>query len=64
MALSKGDAASAIDHLLQAFEHGEASCRVHYALARAYRRLGKAEEAARHQRLFTDLKREEETRKR
>ena len=48
LALARDDAASAAHHFEAAARNGLDDSRLHYAAARALRRLGKTDEAARH----------------
>jgi Flp pilus assembly protein TadD len=61
LALGRDDAASAASHFEAAARNGLDDSRLHYAAARALRRLGKAEEAARHMELFRQRKQSEES---
>ena len=60
IALSHGDANAAAKHLAAAAGNGLDDSRLHYAFARTLRRLGRAEEAAKHMEMFLERKRAEE----
>jgi len=62
LALRRGQASNAVKHLEKAAELNPASAKTHFALSRAYRRLGQNEAAAKQQALYDKLK-EEETRR-
>jgi tetratricopeptide (TPR) repeat protein len=59
LALARDDAASAASHFEAAARNGLDDSRLHYSAARAFRRLGKADEAARHMDLFRQRKQAE-----
>jgi lipopolysaccharide biosynthesis regulator YciM len=61
-ALEHGDTGAALEHLRAALRNGENSSKVHFALSRAYRAAGKADESARHAALFQKQKQAESTR--
>jgi len=61
LALASNDAASAVLHFEAASRNGLDDSRLHYATARALRRLGKTEESARHMDLFRQRKQPEES---
>ena len=56
LALSKGQLAQAVTHLKAAIRLSPEDSRAHYALSRAYRRLGRIEEAERELATFQSLK--------
>lgn len=56
LALARGDAAAAVSEFVAAMGNGLDDSRVHYALARALRRTGKAEEADKQMELFRERK--------
>ncbi len=60
LAMSREDAASAMTHYSAAMRNLLDDSRVHYAAARALRRLGRVEDAERHLRLFRERKASEE----
>jgi len=60
LALRKGNAEKAVQHLEQAAKLDPEGSKVHFALFRAYRRLGRKEEAARELETFQKLKAAEE----
>ena len=60
LALARDDAASALVHFEAAARNGLDDSRLHYATARALRRLGRADEASRHADLFRKRKQAEE----
>jgi Flp pilus assembly protein TadD len=60
LALSRNDAASAAEHFAAAARNGLDDSRLHYATARALRRLGKEPEAAAHMDLFRQRKQAEQ----
>lgn len=60
IALSRGDANAAAEHLAKAAANGLDDSRLHYAFARSLRRLGRTEEAAKHMEMFLERKRAEE----
>jgi uncharacterized protein HemY len=60
LALASNDAASAALHFEAAARNGLDDSRLHYATARALRRLGKMDESARHMDLFRQRKQSEE----
>jgi Flp pilus assembly protein TadD len=59
-ALSKGDIESALHHLQRAAELDPSSSKVHYALSRAYRRLGRNEDVLKELKIFEQLKQKED----
>jgi predicted Zn-dependent protease len=59
LALSRGDASDAIEHLLTAFRNGDQSSKVHFALSRAYRAAGKMPESEKQAALFHERKQAE-----
>jgi Tfp pilus assembly protein PilF len=59
LALRRGQTALAIAHLENAVRISPESARVHFALARGYRRAGRVEEGARETALFEKLKKED-----
>lgn len=59
IALSRSDAVAAEQHFAAAVRGGLDDSRIHYAMARALRRLGRASEAARHLELFEQRKQAE-----
>ena len=61
LALAGNDAASAALHFETAARNGLDDSRLHYATARALRRLGKTDESARHMDLFRQRKQSEES---
>lgn len=61
LALAGDDAASAVVHFEAAARNGLDDSRLHYATARALRRLGKADDSARHMELFRQRKQSEES---
>jgi len=56
LALSKGQLPQAVDHLEAAAKLAPGDSRTHYALSRAYRRLGRIEDADRELEAFQNLK--------
>ena len=58
--LSHGDAKAAAEHFAAAAANGLDDSRLHYAIARTLRRLGRTEEAAKHMEMFLERKRVEE----
>jgi Flp pilus assembly protein TadD len=62
LALTSNDAAAAVLHFEAAARNGLDDSRMHYATARALRRLGKANESVRHMELFRKRKQSEESR--
>lgn len=60
LALRKGNAEEALQHLEQAVKLDPKGSKIHFALFRAYRRLGRADDAAREEAAFQKLKAEEE----
>ncbi|MFN0167608.1 MAG: tetratricopeptide repeat protein [Bryobacteraceae bacterium] len=60
LALTRAAVDEAVEHLEQAVRNGEDSSRVHFALSRAYRRLGKPEKADAELALFRRRKAAEE----
>jgi Flp pilus assembly protein TadD len=56
LALSKGQLAQAVTHLEAAAKLSPDDSRAHYALSRAYRRLGRVEDADRELKAFQNLK--------
>ncbi|MBL8210602.1 MAG: tetratricopeptide repeat protein [Bryobacterales bacterium] len=60
LALANEDAAAALRHLEAAARNGLDDARLHYAMARALRRAGRAEDAARHMEAFRQRKLAEE----
>ena len=60
LALRKGDPEKALQHLEQAVMLDPGSSKVHFALSRAYRRMGRMDEAAREESEFQKLKAREE----
>lgn len=60
LALARGDAAAAADHFSAASKNGLDDSRLHYATARALRRLGKDAEATAHMDLFRQRKQAEQ----
>ena len=61
LALAGNDAASAVLHFEAAASNGLDESRLHYATARALRRLGKMDDSARHMDLFRQRKQSEES---
>lgn len=61
LALAGNDAASAALHFEAAASNGLDDSRLHYATARALRRLGRTDESARHMHLFRQRKQSEES---
>jgi tetratricopeptide (TPR) repeat protein len=61
LALASNGAAAAVLHFEAAARNGLDDSRLHYATARALRRLGKADESARHMELFRKRKQSEES---
>jgi tetratricopeptide (TPR) repeat protein len=59
VALSRGDANDAIEHLLTALRNGDQSSKVHFALSRAYRAAGRMSESEEHTALFHQQKQAE-----
>ncbi len=59
LALGRGQAQRALIHLERAAKLDPTSAKVHFSLARAYRRLGKNEEAAKQSALYDKLKEQE-----
>lgn len=55
MALEQGNAELALDKFAAAARNGQNDARLHWAIARAYRRLGRQAEAAQHMRAFQRL---------
>jgi tetratricopeptide (TPR) repeat protein len=62
LALARGQAQIALIHLERSAKRSPASAKIHFALSRAYRRLGKNEEAAKQTALYQKLKEEETAR--
>ena len=62
LALRRDQAAKAVPHLRKAAKLAPASARIHFALSRAYRQLGRREEAAQEASLYDKLKGEESRR--
>jgi tetratricopeptide (TPR) repeat protein len=60
MALGKGKMDDALRHLGRAAELDLTSSKIHYALSRAYRRLGRKEDVIRELQIFEKLKAEED----
>ena len=60
LALRRGSPEKALQHLEQAVKLDPGSSKIHFALSRTHRRLGRAEDAAREQGLFEQLKAREE----
>jgi len=60
LALKKGNAEEAVQQLEQAVKLDPNGSKIHFALFRAYRRLGRKEDAAREQETFQKLKDKEE----
>jgi Flp pilus assembly protein TadD len=60
IALAHGDATAAAEHFASAAANGLDDSRLHFGTARALRRLGRTEEAARQMELFQERKRAEE----
>jgi tetratricopeptide (TPR) repeat protein len=60
LALQKGNAREAVRHLEQAVKLDPKESKIHFALCRAYRRLGRKEDAARELQAFQNLKAQEE----
>jgi tetratricopeptide (TPR) repeat protein len=60
LALSKGKLPDALEHLEAAVRLDPKKSKIHYALGRAYRRLGRSEEAHRELQLYEALKAEED----
>src|SRR2546430_10036023 len=56
LALGRGQAAGALLHLKKAAKLDPSSAKTHFALSRAYRRLGRNDEAAKEATLFDKLK--------
>jgi tetratricopeptide (TPR) repeat protein len=56
LALQQGRITEAVRRLESAAQRQQKSSRVHYALSRAYRRIGRTEEAAKEQEVFLQLK--------
>ena len=59
LTLGRGQPQRALIHLQRAAKLKPASAKIHFALARAYRRLGKNEEAAKETALYDELKEKE-----
>ena len=59
MALRRGQGTEALAHLEKAAELAPRSAKVHFALSRAYRRLGKSTEASKEMELYETLKEKE-----
>ena len=59
LAVSRGDANDAIEHLLTALHNGDQSSKVHFALSRAYRAAGKMPESEEQAALFHERKQAE-----
>ncbi len=59
LALAKGKTQEALQHLEAAAKLNPKSSKIRYALARAYRRLGRSEEATKELRIYQNLKAEE-----
>lgn len=59
LALSKGRTQEALRHFEMAAKLNPSSSKIHFSLARAYRRLGRADEAATEVRIYKSLKAEE-----
>ncbi|MFN7924476.1 MAG: tetratricopeptide repeat protein [Bryobacteraceae bacterium] len=59
IALESGNATAALDRFAAAARSGQNDARLHWAIARAYRRLGRESEAAQHMRAFERLSAEE-----
>jgi tetratricopeptide (TPR) repeat protein len=59
LALGRGQAQRALTHLEKAAKLDPTSTKVHFALSRAYRRLGRNEEAAKESALYDKLKEQE-----
>ena len=60
LALQRGKASEALQYLEAAARLDQKNSKIHYALSRAYRRLGRGEEAAKEQRLYQESKASEE----
>ncbi len=60
LALARDDAAGALKHFQAAAQNGLDDSRLHYATARALRRLGNADDGAREMELFRQRKQAEE----
>jgi Flp pilus assembly protein TadD len=60
LALQRGRASEALQYLEAAARLDHTNSKIHYALSRAYRRLGRGEDAAKEQRLYQELKALEE----
>lgn len=60
LALRKGNAEEALQHLEQAVKLDPEGSKIHFALFRAYRRLGRTDDAAREEAAFQKLKAAEE----
>jgi tetratricopeptide (TPR) repeat protein len=54
LALARGDAHDAIEHLLAALPNADHSSKVHFALSRAYRAAGREEDSEKHASLFRE----------
>jgi Flp pilus assembly protein TadD len=60
LALRKGDPEKALQHLEQAVKLDPGSSKIHFALSRTYRRMGRMDDAAREESEFQKLKAREE----
>lgn len=60
MALRRGKPEKALEHLEQAVKLDPGSSKIHFALSRTHRRLGRMEDAAREEEVFQTLKAREE----
>lgn len=60
LALSRGQTDIALEHLLAALRSGDQSSKVHFALSRAYRALGKSQESDQHAEHFREQKQKEQ----
>ena len=60
LALKRGNAAAALAHLEPAAKLAPKNARIHFALARAYRRLGRVDDASKQMSLYEKLKQEEQ----
>lgn len=56
IAFSHGEIETSLEHFLAALRNGEQDGKVHFALSRAYRRMGKQLEAEKHAALFRESK--------
>jgi len=60
LALKQGHSTEALAHLESAVKLAPKDTRIHFALAQAYRRLGRKDEASKEMNLYQELKREQE----